>query len=92
MSDPTVNSYFTPDFAPADKLSAREYAAIHLKVPNSGADWLDEMIETSLRNDLAAKAMQSYIADSDWRSKTMQAQTARVAYMVADAMRKAAKP
>lgn len=28
-------------------MSLRQYAAIHLKIPNSGTDWLDEMIRKS---------------------------------------------
>jgi len=44
-------------------MTLRQYAAIKLRVPNSGADWLDEMIRTSLRDDLAAKAMQACYAD-----------------------------
>lgn len=40
-------------------LTAQEYAAIHLKVADSGTPWLDEMIEKSRRDDLAARAMQS---------------------------------
>jgi hypothetical protein len=28
-------------------MTLRQYAAIHLKVPNSGTDWLDEMIKKS---------------------------------------------
>jgi hypothetical protein len=39
-------------------MTLRQYAAIKLKVPESGTDWLDDMIRKSLRNDLAAKAMQ----------------------------------
>ena len=35
----------------------RQYAAIKLKVPNSGIDWLDVMIVESLRDDIAAKAL-----------------------------------
>jgi len=42
-------------------MTLRQYAAIHLKVPNSGTDWLDGMIRQSLRDDFAAKAMQSYL-------------------------------
>lgn len=38
-----------------------EYAAIHLKVPNSGTPWLDDMIRESRRLDLAAKAMQGIV-------------------------------
>lgn len=30
-------------------LTKREYAAIHLSVPDSGTDWLDEMIRKSNR-------------------------------------------
>lgn len=43
-------------------MTVRQYASIHLKVPNSGTDWLDDMIRQSLRDDFAAKAMQSYLA------------------------------
>jgi hypothetical protein len=28
-------------------MTLRQYAAIHLKVPDSGTDWLDEMIKKS---------------------------------------------
>jgi hypothetical protein len=40
----------------SDGMTLRQYAAIHLKVPNSGTDWLDDMIRQSLRDDFAAKA------------------------------------
>lgn len=42
-------------------MTLREYAAIKLKVPDSGTPWLDEMIEKSRRDDLAARAMQAQI-------------------------------
>ena len=32
-------------------MTLRQYAAIHLKVPNSGMDWLDEMIEEANKLD-----------------------------------------
>ena len=48
---------------PCDGMTLRQYAAIKLRVPNSGTDWLDEMIRTSLRDDLAAKAMPECYAD-----------------------------
>jgi hypothetical protein len=32
-------------------MTLRQYAAIHLKVPNSGTDWLDEMIEEANKID-----------------------------------------
>lgn len=43
-------------------MSLREYAAIHLRVPASGTDWLDEMIRQRLRDDLATTALQGLIA------------------------------
>lgn len=43
-------------------LTQREYAAIKLRVPDSGTDWLDAMIEKSLLNEFAGKAMQGFIA------------------------------
>lgn len=46
----------------------RQYAAIKLRVPNSGTDWLDEMIRTSLRDDLAAKATQTGTAGNGTRT------------------------
>jgi len=33
----------------AGKLTQREYAAIHLAVPDSGTVWLDEMIKKSAK-------------------------------------------
>jgi hypothetical protein len=65
-----------------------QYAAIKLKVPNSGDEELDTMIRASLRNDFAAKAMQGICANSDlggWSPSII----AREAYAVADAMMKA---
>jgi len=43
-------------------MTLRQYAAIKLKVPDSGTDWLDGMILESLRNDFAVKAMQAFIS------------------------------
>ena len=37
-------------------ITLRQYAAIKLRVPDSGTDWLDEMIRKSLRDALAARA------------------------------------
>lgn len=69
-------------------MTLRQYAAIKLRVPNSGTDWLDEMIRESMRNELAAKAMQGSIAHSqseEWSCSVI----AEDAYMQADAMLKA---
>lgn len=46
----------------SDGMTLREYAAIHLRVPNSGKAWLDEMIEVANRNDVAATALNGIIA------------------------------
>jgi len=53
-------------------MTLRQYAAIKLRAPNSGTDWLDELIRTSLRDEFAAKAMLSLPASK--------------AYVMADAM------
>ena len=66
-------------------MTLRQYAAIKLRVPNSGTDWLDEMIRTSLRDDLAAKAMQGVAGsycERGWDQKDLAGQ----AYELADAM------
>ena len=39
-----------------EKISLRTYAAIHLRVPDSGIDWLDEMIRQSRELDSAGAA------------------------------------
>jgi hypothetical protein len=36
-------------------LSLRQYAAIKLRVPDSGEEWLDEMIRKSLRDEFAGR-------------------------------------
>ena len=46
-------------------LTALEYAAIKLRVPDSGTEWLDAMIRKSLRDDFAAKAVQGMLSDSE---------------------------
>jgi hypothetical protein len=67
-------------------MTLRQYAAIKLKVPDSGTDWLDDMIRKSLRDDFAAKAMQSVIARGD---DTNRPGMAEWSYAMADAMLKA---
>lgn len=73
-------------------MSLREYAAIKLRVPDSGTDWLDAMIEKSLLNEFAGKAMQAHCSGlaaadiSDWHDEVT-----RLAYLTANAMLKASK-
>ena len=61
-------------------LNMRQYAAIQLKVPNSGTEWLDDMIRTSLRNDFAAIAIQNR------GNGALDVGDAMIAFMSADAM------
>jgi len=69
-------------------MTLRQYAAIKLRVPDSGIDWLDDMIRTSVRDDVAAKAMQAVpMPQSDLHD--VQAGYDRIAshaYKMADAM------
>lgn len=75
-------------------MTLRQYAAIKLKVPDSGTDWLDEMIAKSLRDDFAAKAMQGMLADMpktlyglDWQEKLAES-SYEVAYAMMEARSK----
>lgn len=72
-------------------MTLRQYAAIKLRVPNSGTDWLDDMIQTSQRDELAGKAMQWVLAylpktcyGLDWQQKV-----AHSAFELANEMLKA---
>jgi hypothetical protein len=72
-------------------MTLRQYAAIKLKVPDSGTDWLDEMITKSLQNDFAAKAMQGLFASNaphDHDDAEIFAVVAEAAYKQANAMLK----
>jgi hypothetical protein len=71
-----------------DGMTLRQYAAIKLKVPDSGTDWLDEMIVKSLRDYFAAKAMQATMARLSPNLKAMEL-AAALSYEMADEMIKA---
>jgi len=67
-------------------MTLREYAAIHLKVPNSGNPELDEMIDKSVWRDYAAAAMSGLIPlDTEYENRSPSG-TAREASEYADAM------
>lgn len=68
-------------------MTLRAYAAIKLKVPDSGIDWLDEMIKKSLSADFAVNAMQ----EARWMygDKKHNLACAQMTYEIADAMLKA---
>lgn len=87
-SGPAFPTSFSKDYPTeiVGGMTLREYAAIKLRVPDSGTDWLDEMIRKSVRDEFAAKAMQSLLVadgtiDFDFRAKET--------YEMADAMLRA---
>ena len=55
-------------------MTLRQYAAIKLRVPSSGTDWLDEMIRESLHNEAAVDVLKASLSkkgpiavlDFDW--------------------------
>lgn len=73
-------------------MTLRQYAAIKLKAPGSGTDWLDEMISKSFRDELAAKVMQGIYAGGNLDESDSCAMVAIQAYTQADAMLKAREP
>lgn len=54
--------YFSDDYGAPACMNKRMYAAIKLRVPDSGEEWLDAMIRQSLRDEFAGKAMQAMLA------------------------------
>jgi hypothetical protein len=66
-------------------MTLRQYAAIKLCVPDSGTDWLDEMIRRAQRDKFAGQVLQ-WAGSNEW----FHADERRVcerAYKMADAMR-----
>jgi hypothetical protein len=68
---------------PSAGITMRQYAAIKLRVPDSGTDWLDDMIRKSNRDIFAAHA----INEVGWYENMDN--SAAMAYRIADAMLKA---
>lgn len=64
-------------------MTLRQYAAIKLRIPDSGTDWLDRMILKAKRDDLAAQALQGMLSDSEVKASTME--FAEQAYTLASA-------
>lgn len=52
------NDAFASELGPG--LTKRQYAAIHLRVPDSGIPWLDAMIDRSRRDEFAGQAMAGF--------------------------------
>lgn len=63
-------------------MTLRQYAAIKLRVPESGTDWLDEMIRKSMLDEFAAKS----IPLLQWYDDTEL--TEKECYLIAAAMLK----
>jgi hypothetical protein len=68
-------------------VTLRQYAAIKLRVPDSGTDWLDDMIRKSNRDDFAAAALQGMLSDN--RIKDSPENLSDASYKCAYAMLKA---
>ncbi len=68
-------------------MTPRQYAAINLKVPDSGTDWLDDMIRESLHDDFAAKAMQAIVSNGDVDPQKIS----QASHIIAEAMLKASQ-
>ncbi len=90
--------YFSDDFGNPACMNKRQYAAIKLRVPDSGEEWLDAMIRQSLRDEFAGKAMQAIMQDwTEVALKTMPTASAtdrlermgKRSYDVAEALLKA---
>lgn len=82
FEDGSINVY------PESGMTLRAYAAIKLRVPDSGIDWLDDMIRTSMQDEFAAKAMHAFLGmypEFDHVAEEVSAD----AYQMADAMLKA---
>lgn len=77
-----------------DGMTLREYAAIKLKVPDSGDEELDAMIRKSRRQELAGLAMQGIISEYSGYAKVVAKEgfeitnigVARNARVIADAL------
>lgn len=65
-------------------LTGRQYAAIHLCVPDSGEKWLDDMIEDALAYRFATAALQGSLSHP--ASHGTASQEAQSAYAFAEEM------
>lgn len=97
MDDNTGGSAFPWQVNDGDKIKGskgmtlRQYAAIMLRVPDSGDAGFDAMIRAARRMDFAAKAMQGVIQYSATKGiyTPPDKELASAAYDLADAMLKA---
>jgi hypothetical protein len=71
-----------PNGAYSGGMTFRQYAAIKLKVPDSGVSWLDDMIRKANRKEYAGQALVGLANEYDAAPNT----AARLAFEMADAM------
>lgn len=67
-----------------EHMTLRTYAAIKLRVPESGIEWLDDMIRKAKRDELAGQALAGLCSQSPLPDTETEA--AKIAYLAADAM------
>lgn len=70
-------------------LTARQHAAIALRVPKSGCDWLDAMILASLRDQMATQIVSAMVGFGGALAARVYTESA---YELADAMLVKSKP
>ena len=74
-------------------MSLRQYAAIHLRVPDSGLPWLDEMIDRARRDEFAGKAMaDGFFVDYDGPPDSVAAHCVRIADALIVALENGVEP
>jgi hypothetical protein len=76
-------------YSTGEGMTLRQYAAIKLCVPDSGTDWLDDMIRKSNRDHFASAALQPLVTSAIELDHVKWDATAQHAYLIADAMLKA---
>lgn len=65
---PELTMIITPEgirYTHEKGMTKREYAAIHLRIPDSGDEQIDEMIQRRNRLDAASMAMQGLLASGE---------------------------
>jgi len=69
----------------AQGMRLRAYAAIHLQQPASGIDWLDDMIRSAKRDEIAGQALVGIISTDCSHAMNVNHRS-ELAYRIADAM------
>lgn len=87
-SEEERGNVFESTFADVPGMTLRAYAAIKLRVPESGIDWLDAMIQQSRLDEFAGKALAGLTSACDSKGVWQAAfpESSGEAYKIADAM------